>query len=70
MALVELERFSDGLEAQIVRGRLESEGIFALCFDGGMNIVESAGLMIQVRVMVDEEELDAARAILAEAEGR
>ena len=68
MALVELDRFPSGAEAQIVRGLLASEGVFALCFDAGMNIAESVGLMIPVRVMVHEQELDRARAILAGSE--
>lgn len=70
MALVELERFPSGIEAEIVRSRLAADGIPALCFDSGMNIAESVGIMIPVRVMVDESDLDAARAIMREAEAR
>lgn len=69
MALVELERFPSGVEAAIVRSRLEADGIPAICFDTGMNIAESVGIMIPVRVMVDEEDLAAARAILEDCEG-
>ncbi len=65
MALVELARFSSGIEGQIVRSRLEADGIPAVCFDTGMNIAESVGIMIPVRVMVDDDNLEEARAILA-----
>ncbi len=68
MPLVELAKFSSGIEGEIVRSKLESEGIGAVCFDSGMNIAESVGIMIPVRVMVLDEDLEAARAILAEAE--
>lgn len=70
MSLVELERFPNGMEAAIVQGRLAAEGIFATCFDAGMNIAESVGIMIPVRVMVHEEDLEAALAIVREAERR
>ena len=56
MALVELGRFSNGVEA--------------VCFDAGMNIAESVGIMIPVRLMVDEDDLDAARAVIREAEAQ
>jgi len=66
MSLVELDRFADPMLAQIVRGRLEAAGVPAFCFDSGMNAAESAPLMVQVRVMVLPEDLQDARAILAE----
>jgi hypothetical protein len=64
--LVELAQYANGMEAEIVRGRLSSEGIMAFCFDGGMNIADSAALAIPVRVMVDEDEVAEARALLDE----
>jgi hypothetical protein len=64
MALVELERFSNVMAAEIVRGRLCADGIDAYCFDGGMNIADSAALAIPVRVMVDEDDLALAREAL------
>lgn len=70
MALVELRRFPSGAEAAIVCGRLESEGIETVRFDTGMNIADSLGIMIPVRVMIDEADLEAARAIVDEAEAR
>lgn len=66
MALVELVRMSNGAEAELLRGRLESAGVPAVCFDAGMNIAESVGLAIPVRVMVLDEDLADARALMAE----
>jgi hypothetical protein len=69
MPLTELARLSNGAEAELLRGRLESAGVHAVCFDAGMNIAESAGLMIPVRLMVLHEDLAEAQALLAEFEG-
>lgn len=66
MSLVEVARFPSGVEADIVRTRLASEGIMAFCFDSGMNIADSVGIMIPVRVMVIPDDLAEARAILIE----
>jgi Putative prokaryotic signal transducing protein len=66
LSLVELAQYSNGMEAEIVRGRLSSEGIMAFCFDGCMNIADSAAYAIPVRVMVDEDEVAEARALLDE----
>ena len=66
MSLVELSRHMHGAEAEIVRGRLEAAGIGAVCFDSGVNIVEGAGLALPARVMVLEEDLEDAKAVLAE----
>ncbi len=66
MSLVELARYTSAMEAEIVRGRLEAAEIGAVCFDAGMNIAESSGLLIPARVMVLAEDLSAARAVLAE----
>jgi len=65
MALVELGRFDRNL-AHILVGRLESEGIPAVAFDGGSSIADGSWLLIPVRVMVDDDDLEAARAILGE----
>lgn len=64
MALVEVGRF-DRNEAHIVVGRLEAEGIPAVAFDAATSIVEGSWLLIPVRVMVDDEDEAAAKAILA-----
>ncbi len=66
MPLVELVRLSNGAEAELLRGRLESAGVHAVCFDTGMNIAESVGLLIPVRVMVLDEDLGEAQALVAE----
>ena len=66
MALVELIRLPNGVEAELLRGRLESAGVHAVCFDAGMNIAESVGLLIPVRVMVLDDDLEEARALMHE----
>ncbi|QLC25696.1 DUF2007 domain-containing protein [Parasphingopyxis algicola] len=70
MALVELSRFPSGVEAAIIHGRLQADGIESVCFDTGMNIAESVGIMIPVRLMVDEDDLEAALAIIRDAEAQ
>lgn len=66
MALVELVRLPNGAEAEFLRGRLENAGVAAVCFDAGINIAESVGLLIPVRVMVLDEDLEMARALVTE----
>ena len=61
MALVELGRFDRNL-ANIIVSRLEADGIPAIAFDGGASIADGSWLLIPVRVMVDEDDLAAARA--------
>ncbi|RYD55722.1 MAG: DUF2007 domain-containing protein [Sphingomonadales bacterium] len=63
MALVELGRF-DRQEAFIVQGALEDAEIMSFVFDAGASIADGSYLLIPVRVMVDDEDLEAARAIL------
>jgi hypothetical protein len=63
MALVELGRF-DRQEAYIVQTRLESEGIPSFVFDAGASIAEGSYLLIPVRVMVDDEDVEIARNLL------
>lgn len=65
MALVKLGSYPNAMEAAMVKGRLEVEGIDSVAFDGGMNIADSAGWVIPVRVMVLEEDLEAAKAAIA-----
>ena len=64
MSLVELARFTNAMEAMMVKGRLEAEGIDAVVFDHGMNIADSSGWLVPVRVMVLDDDLEAARAAL------
>ena len=62
--MVELGRFDRNL-AHILIGRLESEGIPAIAFDGETSIGDGSWLLIPVRVMVDADDLAVARAIVA-----
>ena len=65
MALVELAQFHSPLSAEMARGLLASEGIEAVLFDGGLSSL-GLGMMTPARLMVEEADLDAARAVLAE----
>ena len=65
MALVEAERYYNSIEAGVARGRLQAEGIPSFLFDMEMNWGWSDGL-IMIRLMVDDEDLDQARAILTD----
>ena len=64
MSLIELARFANAHEAELARGRLESVGIHAFCFDSGMNIGEGVGFLIPVRLMVLPEQRDEAADVL------
>lgn len=64
MALVELANYPNAMEAAMVKGLLEAEGIDAVLFDHGMNIADSSGWLVPVRVMVLDSDLEAARALL------
>jgi hypothetical protein len=66
MALAELGRFSRN-EAHILIGRLESESIPAIAFDGESSIGDGSYLFIAVRVMVDADDLATAKAIVTAA---
>ena len=66
MSLVELGRFSRN-EAHILIGRLESEGIPAIAVDGEASIGDGSYFLIPVRVMVDDEDVDLAKRIVADA---
>ncbi|MBX3565456.1 MAG: DUF2007 domain-containing protein [Sphingomonas sp.] len=63
MALVELGRF-DRQEAYIVQSRLEDAGIMSFIFDADSSLMYGSYL-IQARVMVDDEDLTAAREVAA-----
>ena len=67
MSLVELGRYDRNL-ANIIVARLDSEGIDAIAFDGGASIADGSYLLIPVRVMVDDEDVDAAKAIVDAAQ--
>ena len=63
MPLVELGRF-DRQEAYIVQSRLEAEGLMSFVFDSNATLVAGSYLLIPVRVLVDEDDLAAAQAII------
>ena len=62
MSLVEFATYYDRFEAEIVCGRLRSEGIEAVLFDIGL--AAAHGSVFPVRLMVLDDDLDAARTIL------
>jgi len=64
MALVEIAIFQDNIAAEIVRGRLEAEGIAAVLFDAGLSSL-GFGAMTPARLMVDESDQEAAERLLA-----
>lgn len=66
MSLVELARFANAHDAELARGRLESQGIQAFVFDNAMNIGEGVGFLIPARLMVLDDDHDHARAILGD----
>ena len=66
MSLVELARYGTRVEADLACLALEAEGIDALIFDAEANSFFGGGGLISVRLMVLDEDLDDATAILAE----
>ena len=68
MSLVELAHYPSSIAAEIARSFLESHGIGAVTFDGGMNIADSAAFAIPVRLMVPDEDREEASALLIEAD--
>lgn len=65
MALVELAIFHDPAIAEMVRFRLAADGIEAVLFGAGLASL-GLGTMSPARLMVDEDDLEDAKAILAE----
>lgn len=63
MALVELARYDSRIEAEIVRGKLEANGIFAVLFDDGLSSL-GIGSLTPVRLMVDDEDEERAQQLL------
>ncbi len=68
MALVVVETLFDRVAGEIARGRLETAGIDAVLFDAGIASIIGSGLS-GVRLMVDEDDAAAARALLAAIAG-
>lgn len=67
MALVEAAKFYDSLTAGAAQSLLTSEGIESFLFDIGMTL-QGVGFAVPVRLMVDEEDVEAAEAILGRDE--
>jgi hypothetical protein len=65
VALVELAIFQDPVTAEMVRFRLAADGIDAVLFGAGLASL-GLGTMSPARLMVDEDDLEDAKAILAE----
>lgn len=68
MALVEIARFYNSFEAGVVQSRLEADGIGCVLFDTEMSL-QAMGVAIPIRLMVDDDDAAAARAIIAQAGG-
>ena len=64
--LVEAAQFNSRIEADLARLYLNSEGVQAVLFDTEINYFYG-GLFVPVRLMVLDEDLDAARRLLDES---
>lgn len=65
MALVELAKYYNVFEASLVKGRLDAADVASILFDTEMNWGGLDGV-VPVRLMVDEDDLDLARRVLAD----
>ena len=65
MALVELARFDNRIEAELAKLLLASHGLEAILFDAEMNSF-GFGPMMPVRLMVLDEDRDLAESLLAD----
>lgn len=66
MALVESGRFFTRFEASLAKARLDAADIPNFLFDMEMNWGGADLGVVPVRLMVDDEDLEAARALLEE----
>jgi hypothetical protein len=66
MALVEASRFFTRFEASLAKARLDAADIPSFLFDMEMNWGGADLGVVPARLMVDDEDLDAARALLDE----
>ena len=66
MSLVPLATFGTRVEADLARLALEAEGIDAIIFDAEANSFFGGGGLISVRLMVLDEDYEAALVILQE----
>lgn len=63
MPLVEIESFADPLFATLAQARLAAEGIDAHVFDANLSSL-GLGPIVPARLMVDEADIERARAVL------
>jgi len=66
MALVEARRFFTRMEASLAKARLDAADIPSFLFDMEMNWGGADLGVVPARLMVDDEDLEAARSILAD----
>ena len=66
MALVELRKCENRIEAAVLQSALEAAGIEAFLFDAEMSWV---GGILPCRLMVDDGDVAAAERVIEEAEG-
>jgi hypothetical protein len=66
MSLVEAARFYTAIEANIAKGALDAADIPAILFDTETNWGGADLGVVPVRLMVHEDDLEAARKLLAE----
>ena len=64
MSLAEAATFGNPHEAALARHRLENEGIPAFTFDTGLNSAFGGVSLAPVRLMVAEDDVERAQAIL------
>jgi len=64
VALVELAKYYNSFEAGLARSVLAENGVESFAFDTEMSW-EGLGGIIPIRLMVDDEDIDEARRILA-----
>jgi hypothetical protein len=64
VSLVELARYPTRIEADLARLALEAEGIGAVIMDSEMNNFFGGAGLIGVRLMVLDEDVEAANAVL------
>lgn len=65
-SMIELGRFGRN-EAHILIGALAAQGIPAVALDANASIADGSDLFIPTRVMIDDDDAAAARAILTAA---
>lgn len=65
MSLVAAARFANSFEAGLAQARLEAEGIASFLFDAEMGLLGVGGFQ-SIRLMVEEQDLDAALRTLAD----